>query len=80
MRIGTGKCLNPKCGREVVVMETSGGAVNWSCRYCGLTSYAKKVTDANANLRELMTPAAPAAPPASPPAEPKKEKKLPWMP
>jgi len=57
-------------------METSGGAVNWSCRYCGLTSYAKKSTDANANLRELMTPAKPAEPGAPEP----KAKKLPWMP
>ena len=85
MKIGLGKCINPKCAREVVVLETTGGAVNWSCRYCGITAYAKKGCEANADLRALMTSTSPPAPEPNkdktPPApEPKKEKKLPWMP
>jgi hypothetical protein len=62
--IGTGKCLNAKCGQQVAVIPTKGGGRNWSCRHCGLSVYCRGDSDAKNDLDALMVKRAPAAAPA----------------
>lgn len=81
--IGTAKCLNTKCGREIPAGESEKGALTLTCAWCGLQAFAKKGTKAHGALSALVVrdpaeaPAVPAA--AAAPGAPAGPKKPDWQ-
>lgn len=63
---GEGACDAPSCGRPVVWRENGGGTLSYHCQWCGMQSYAKAGSLANADLRERLKPTTEPEAPAAP--------------
>lgn len=74
--VGHAKCLNDKCGQQVVVTASKGGGRNWTCKICELSAYTKPGTDAQRDLDARIVKLKADPPPPEPP-KPGKEKETP---
>lgn len=50
-----GELLCDRCGREVVVKESAGGAYGYTCQHCDFQGYARTGTEARRLLVDEMT-------------------------
>lgn len=68
-KVGTLKCLNPKCGQVGYLRTNAAGTLSFACDHCGLSAFARRGDDAHTDLQAIaksIKPATPEPPPAKP--------------